>query len=86
MILWGFVAGEEGLKFYGAPKGLKWAVGVVIVIAVVFAVLWAGGVNLSGISDKTLIDDAIDGQLNARIDELAELIKQRKARTALALL
>ncbi len=45
LLLWGFVMGEEGLKISGAPKGLKIAIGVVIVIAVVFAVFWAAGID-----------------------------------------
>ena len=51
-MLWGFVAGEDGLKFGNAPKGLKWAIGIVILIAVVIAVLWAAGINTSGLLHK----------------------------------
>jgi hypothetical protein len=47
LLLWGFVAGEEGLKLSGAPKALKWAIGFVIVIAVAFAVFWAAGIDMS---------------------------------------
>ena len=43
LLLWGFVSGEEGLKFEKAPKALKWFIGVVIVIAVIIALLWALG-------------------------------------------
>jgi hypothetical protein len=52
LVLWGFIAGEEGLKFSGAPKGLKWAIGIIIIIAVVIAVLWASGVDVGNIFDK----------------------------------
>ncbi len=45
LLLWGFVMGEEGLKISGAPKGLKIAIGIVIVLAVVVAVLWAAGID-----------------------------------------
>lgn len=52
LLLWGFIMGEEGLKISGAPKGLKIAIGAVIIIAVVIAVLWASGVDTLGIVDK----------------------------------
>lgn len=52
LMLWGFVAGEEGLKLSGAPKGLKWAIGIFIVIAVAIAVLWAAGVNISELINR----------------------------------
>jgi hypothetical protein len=52
LLLWGFVAGEEGLKFSGAPKALKWGVGVVIVVAVIFAVFWAAGIDTLNFIDK----------------------------------
>jgi len=45
LLLWGFIAGEKGLKFEDAPKGLKWVIGIAVVIAVVIAVLWATGVE-----------------------------------------
>jgi hypothetical protein len=45
LLLWGFVAGEEGLKFDKIPKALKWIIGVVIVVAVIIALLWALGVE-----------------------------------------
>jgi hypothetical protein len=45
LLLWGFVAGEEGLKFSGAPKALKWVIGIVIVLVVIVAVVWAAGVD-----------------------------------------
>lgn len=45
LLLWGFIAGEAGLKFESAPKGLQWFIGVVIAIAVIAGLLWAGGVK-----------------------------------------
>lgn len=45
LLLWGLVSGEKGLKFENAPKGLKWVIGIVIVIAVIIAVLWASGIE-----------------------------------------
>jgi len=47
LLLWGFVSGEEGLKFEKAPKALKWFIGIVIVIAVIIALLWALGTEAS---------------------------------------
>ena len=53
LLLWGFVSGGvEELKFSGAPKGLKWAVGVLIIIAVTIAVLWAAGVDTGNFFDN----------------------------------
>ena len=43
LLLWGFVAGEKGLKFEEAPKALKYIIGIAIVIAVIIALLWALG-------------------------------------------
>jgi len=51
LIMWGFIAGEEGLKFEKAPKFLKWIIGIAIIVAVTLAVLWATGVGL-GIFEK----------------------------------
>src|SRR3989338_2261142 len=45
LLLWGFIAGEEGLKFESAPKGLKYFVGIVITVAVIFALIWAVGLS-----------------------------------------
>ena len=45
LLLWGFVAGEGGLKFESAPKGLKFFIGIIIAIAVVAGLLWALGVQ-----------------------------------------
>ena len=44
LLLWGFIAGEAGLKFDDAPRPLKIFIGVVIAIAVLFGLLWAAGV------------------------------------------
>jgi len=53
LLLWGFIMGEEGLKvFSNGPKGLKWAIGIVIIIAVVFAVFWAAGIDTGTFIDK----------------------------------
>ncbi len=51
LMLWGFVTGEEGLKFSSAPPFLKWVIGLVIIVGVTLAVLWASGVGF-GIFDK----------------------------------
>jgi len=45
LLLWGFVAGEEGLKFANFPKPIKSLIGIVILVAVVIATLWATGVE-----------------------------------------
>ncbi len=53
LMLWGFIMGEGGLKiFEQAPKGLKFAIGIFIIIAVFFAVLWAAGIDTSSYFDK----------------------------------
>ncbi|MEK6841591.1 MAG: hypothetical protein AABX91_00370 [Nanoarchaeota archaeon] len=44
LLLWGFVAGDT-LKFNEAPAGLRYFIGLVIVIATVAALLWALGVQ-----------------------------------------
>lgn len=46
LMLWGFITGEDGLKFDKFPKGLKWVIGIAIIIGVFLAVLWATGVGL----------------------------------------
>ncbi len=45
LMLWGFVAGEEGLKFDKIPKPLKVIIGVVVLVGVIIALLWALGVE-----------------------------------------
>ncbi len=47
LLLWGFIAGEEGLKLEKAPTPLKWFIGIVIALVVLFGLIWALG--LSGI-------------------------------------
>jgi hypothetical protein len=65
LILWGFIAGEKGLDFSTAPKPLKWAIGLAIVVAVTLAVLWATGVgfgffeNLFSKANKTFWTNAM---------------------------
>ena len=56
LLLWGFVAGEEGLKFDKIPKPLKWLIGGVIVVAVIIALLWALGaeITLLGVASNFL--------------------------------
>ena len=51
LLLWGLITGEEGLKFKDAPKSLKWIIGIVIIIGVFLAVLWASGVGLGFFED-----------------------------------
>ena len=45
LMLWGFVSGEDGLKFSSAKPGLKYFIGIVITIAVLVALLWSTGVQ-----------------------------------------
>jgi hypothetical protein len=45
LLLWGFVGGEEGLKFEKFPKPIKYVIGITIVVAVIIATLWATGVQ-----------------------------------------
>jgi len=52
LVLWGFIMGEEGLKFATIPKGIKWAIGIFIIIAVAIAVLWAAGINIGNFLDN----------------------------------
>lgn len=47
LLLWGFVSGEKGLEFGNAPRALKWFIGVVIVVAVVLALFWALGTEVT---------------------------------------
>jgi len=42
LVLWGFISGEE-VKVTNGP--LRWVIGIVIVIAVIIALLWASGVE-----------------------------------------
>lgn len=45
LLLWGFVSGDEIKGNFLKNKGLKWVVGIVIVVAVIIAVLWASGIE-----------------------------------------
>ena len=45
LLLWGFVAGEEGLKFANISRPIKYIIGIVIIIAVIIATLWATGIE-----------------------------------------
>lgn len=47
LLLWGFISGEKGLQFENAPRGLKWAAGAAVLIAVIWAVVWATGISPS---------------------------------------
>ncbi len=51
LVLWGFITGEAGLKWDNMTKGVKWAIGIVIIIAVVIATLWAAGINIGNLFD-----------------------------------
>lgn len=43
LLLWGFITGGTLKEKILEEKGLKWVIGIVLVIAVVFAVVWATG-------------------------------------------
>jgi len=45
LLLFGFVAGADGLKFADASKQLKWAIGFAILAAVALALIWATGLD-----------------------------------------
>ena len=44
LLLWGFVSGSELKTDILSNKGVKWVVGIVLILAVIIAVLWASGV------------------------------------------
>ena len=46
MLLWGFLVSDEP-KLSG--KGLRWVVGIVLIIAVIIGVLWASGMELGAL-------------------------------------
>ena len=53
LLLWGFIMGEDGLKiFEKSPKGLKWAIGIFIILVVAIAVLWAAGIDTGNFFDN----------------------------------
>ena len=43
LMLWGFVSGSEMKEAFLSNTAVKWIVGIVIVIAVIIALLWATG-------------------------------------------
>lgn len=45
LLLWGFVAGDKGLEFGEMPPGLKWVIGIAVVIVTVAGLLWALGTS-----------------------------------------
>lgn len=46
LILWGFISGSDlKTNILGDSKGLKWAAGIAILVAVTVAVLWAAGIE-----------------------------------------
>lgn len=49
LLLWGFIAGEEGLKYDKIPKSLKGIISIAILVAVFFGTLWAVGINGSSV-------------------------------------
>jgi len=53
LILWGFIMGEKGVNIFDeAPKGVKWAIGIFILIVVAIAVLWAAGIDTANFVDR----------------------------------
>lgn len=56
LLLWGFVTGGELKNSLIGNTGVKWVVGIVIVIAVIIAVLWASGIE-GGIYDMLFKQD-----------------------------
>ena len=53
LVLWGFIMGDKGVNvFENSSKGLKWGIGIFIILAVTIAVLWAAGVDVQNIFDN----------------------------------
>jgi hypothetical protein len=48
LLLWGFIAGDEGLKYDKIPKALKGVILIAIIVALLFGTLWAAGKEVSG--------------------------------------
>lgn len=46
LLLWGFVTGEESPKVSGT--GFKWVAGILILVAVILATVWATGFDYTG--------------------------------------
>jgi hypothetical protein len=50
LLLWGFVsAGDENSTFTKAPKGLKWVIGIVVVLGTLVVVSTSVGIDVGGI-------------------------------------
>jgi len=47
LMLWGFVSGGDLKADFLSNKGVKWTVGIAVVIAVIVAVFWAAGIENS---------------------------------------
>ena len=45
LILWGFVSGGDLKADFLTNRGVKWVVGIGVVVAVVLAVIWATGIH-----------------------------------------
>lgn len=53
LLLWGFVsAGDDKSLFKAAPKGLKWVIGIVIVLGVFVVISTSVGIDFGGFFDK----------------------------------
>ncbi len=50
LLLWGFVSGGELKTDFLKNKAVKWVVGIGVIVAVVFAILWASGID-AGVID-----------------------------------
>jgi len=59
LILWGFVSGEQGLKFENMHTGLKWVIGIAVLVVVLIALLFATGIEYE---TTRLIIEALFGQ------------------------
>ncbi|MFH1503536.1 MAG: hypothetical protein ABIE36_02675 [Candidatus Diapherotrites archaeon] len=58
LLLWGFIMGGDGLKiFESSSTGFKIFIGILIVIAVTIAVIWAAGIDTQGLIGKLFNSD-----------------------------
>lgn len=58
LLLWGFIMGGESLKlFEKSSTGFKIFIGVLVVVAVTIAVLWAAGIDAGGLFGKLFSSD-----------------------------
>lgn len=58
LLIWGFIMGGESLKIFENSKpGFKILVGILIVIGVAIAVLWAAGVDTGSLFSKLFNSD-----------------------------